>query len=128
MAEVHSQHRLAAILAISVVGYSRLIEANEAGAMAALKVWRRGVSDPLAVKHQGRVFRTAGNCLLAEFGSAINAVQCAMDLQHAMATANGDQPEPSASRSASASTSALLWSMVQIYMAPAFTSPPASEP
>jgi len=95
MAEERTQRRLAAILAADVVGYSRLMEANEAGALTALKVWRRDVLDPLAVKHQGRVFGTAGNCFLAEFGSAVSAVQCAMDLQHAMATANGDQPEGS---------------------------------
>jgi class 3 adenylate cyclase len=81
MAEQRVQRRLAAILAADVVGYSRLMEADEAGTLAALKARRRDVLDPLVAKHQGRVFKTTGDGVLVEFASAVNAVQCAVDLQ-----------------------------------------------
>jgi len=81
MAEERTQRRLAAILAADVVGFSRLMEADEAGTMAALKARRRDVLDPLVDKHQGRIFKTTGDGVLVEFGSAVNAVQCAVDLQ-----------------------------------------------
>jgi TolB-like protein len=93
MAEERIQRRLAAILAADVVGYSRLMEADEAGTLTKLKSRRREVLDPLVVKHQGRVFKTTGDGVLVEFSSAVNAVQCAVDLQQAMAVANGNQPE-----------------------------------
>ncbi|MGH6932607.1 MAG: adenylate/guanylate cyclase domain-containing protein, partial [Dongiaceae bacterium] len=85
--------RLAAILAADVVGFSRLMEADEAGTMGALKARRREVLDPLVNKHQGRVFKTTGDGVLVEFASAVNAVQCAVDLQQDMAAANEGQPE-----------------------------------
>ncbi|MGH7185624.1 MAG: adenylate/guanylate cyclase domain-containing protein, partial [Pseudomonadota bacterium] len=85
--------RLAAILAADVVGFSRLMEADEAGTLAALKVRRKDVLDPLVAKHHGRVFKTTGDGVLVEFASAVNAVQCAVDLQQGMATANEGQPE-----------------------------------
>ena len=93
MTEGPIQRRLAAILAADVVGFSRLMEQNEAGTMAALKSRRKAVLDPLVAKHQGRVFKTTGDGALVEFGSAVNAVQCAVDLQQGMAAANADQPE-----------------------------------
>jgi adenylate cyclase len=93
MAEERAQRRLAAILAADVVGYSRLMETDESGTLAALKSRRKNVLDPLVGKHQGRIFKTTGDGVLVEFGSAVNAVQCAVDLQQGMATANGDQPE-----------------------------------
>jgi class 3 adenylate cyclase len=65
MAEERVQRRLAAILATDVVGFSRLMEADEAGTMAALKARRRDVLDPLVAKHQGGVFKTTGDILLA---------------------------------------------------------------
>ena len=86
------QRRLAAILAADVVGYSRLMELDEAGTLAALKGRRRQVLEPLVAKHQGRVFKVAGDGALVEFASAVNAVQCAIELQHGMASANGDLP------------------------------------
>ncbi|MGH6931722.1 MAG: adenylate/guanylate cyclase domain-containing protein, partial [Dongiaceae bacterium] len=85
--------RLAAILAADVVGFSRLMEVDEAGTLAALKVRRKDVLDPLVAKHQGRVFKTTGDGVLVEFASAVNAVQCAVDLQQGMAAANTSQPE-----------------------------------
>ena len=68
MAEERTQRRLAAILAADVVGFSRLMEADEAGTMAALKARRRDVLDPLVDKHQGRIFKTTGDGVLVEFG------------------------------------------------------------
>jgi TolB-like protein len=87
------ERRLAAILAVDVVGYSRLMEADEAGTLAALKIRRKEVLKPLVAKHQGRIFKVAGDGVLMEFASAVNAVQCAVDLQDGMAAANSDQPQ-----------------------------------
>jgi adenylate cyclase len=93
MAEERVQRRLAAILAADVVGYSRLMEQDEAGTMAALKARRREVLEPLVAKHQGRIVKTTGDGALVEFASAVNAVQCAVDLQQGMAAANDGQPQ-----------------------------------
>ncbi|MEX2648652.1 MAG: adenylate/guanylate cyclase domain-containing protein, partial [Alphaproteobacteria bacterium] len=93
MAEERAQRRLAAILAADVVGYSRLMEADEAGTLAALKSRRKVVLEPSVAKHQGRIFKVTGDGVLVEFASAVNAVRCAVDLQQAMAAAQGDQPE-----------------------------------
>jgi TolB-like protein len=92
MAEERVQRRLAAILAADVVGYSRLMERDEVGTLAVLKERRKEVLEPLVGRHRGRIFKTAGDGVLIEFGSAVNAVQCAIDLQQAMAVANGDLP------------------------------------
>ena len=88
MAEERVQRRLAAILAADVVGYSRLMEQDEAGTLATLKARREEVLKPLVGRHQGRVFKVAGDGVLVEFGSAVSAVQCAIDLQNGMAQAN----------------------------------------
>ena len=93
MPEERTQRRLAAILAADVVGYSRLMEVDEADTLATLKVRRKEVLEPLVAKHQGRVFKVTGDGVLIEFASAVNAVQCAVDLQRGMATANGDQTD-----------------------------------
>jgi TolB-like protein/Flp pilus assembly protein TadD len=61
--------------------------------LAALKARRREVLDPRVTKHQGRIFKVAGDSVLVEFASAVNAVQCAVDLQQGMAAANAGQPE-----------------------------------
>ena len=93
MAEERAQRRLAAILAADVVGYTRLMEADEAGTVAALKARRKQVLQPLVATHQGRIFKVTGDGVLDEFSSAVNAVQCAVDLQQAMGIANSDQPK-----------------------------------
>src|SRR5512145_143092 len=85
------ERRLAAILAADVVGYSRLMEQDEAGTLATLKARRKAVLEPLVAKHEGRVFKVTGDGVLVEFASAVNAVQCAVDLQRDMAAANGNQ-------------------------------------
>jgi adenylate cyclase len=87
MAEERVQRRLAAILAADVVGYSRLMEQDEAGTLAALKQRRRDILKPLVAEHQGRIVKVMGDGVLVEFGSAVNAVQCAVELQKRMALA-----------------------------------------
>src|ERR1043165_3411172 len=69
------------------------MEADEAGTLAALKARRKSVLEPLVARHQGRIFKVTGDGVLVEFGSAVKAVQCAVDLQHDMAAANRDLPE-----------------------------------
>jgi adenylate cyclase len=93
MAEERFQRRLAAILAADVVGYSRLMERDEAGTLAALKIRRKDVLEPAVAQHRGRIFKITGDGVLVEFASAVNAVQCAVDLQQGMASANDRQPE-----------------------------------
>jgi adenylate cyclase len=88
MAEERAQRRLAAILAADVVGYSRLMEHDEAGTLAALADRRRAILEPLFTKYRGRVVRLMGDGTLAEFASAVDAVQCAVDIQKAMREAN----------------------------------------
>jgi len=73
--------RLSAILAADVVDYSRLMEADEAGTLAALNACRHDLIEPAATRHQGRIFKTMGDGFLIEFGSVVEAVQCAVDLQ-----------------------------------------------
>jgi adenylate cyclase len=82
------ERRLAAILAADVVGYSRLIERDEAGTLAALRDRRRAILEPLVVLHRGRIVKLMGDGVLAEFVSAVNAVRCAVELQQKMTEAN----------------------------------------
>jgi adenylate cyclase len=87
------ERRLAAILAADVVGYSRLIGADEEGTLERLKAHRREVIDPAIVEHQGRIFKTTGDGVLVEFASPVKAVRCAIDVQHGMAERNADVPK-----------------------------------
>jgi TolB-like protein len=80
--------RLAAILAADVVGYSLLMKRDEAGTVAALKQRRREVLTPAVERHGGRIIKIMGDGVLVEFASAVNAVACAIDLQHGMEDAN----------------------------------------
>jgi TolB-like protein/class 3 adenylate cyclase len=82
------ERRLVAILAADVVGYSRLMERDEVGTMAALADRRKAVWDPLLGRNRGRVIRIIGDATLAEFTSAVDAVRCAVDIQKAMKEAN----------------------------------------
>jgi adenylate cyclase len=72
MAEERIQRRLAAILAADVVGFSRLMEQDEADTMQTLKSRRKELLEPLAAKHRGRIFKVAGDGVLLEFASAVN--------------------------------------------------------
>jgi class 3 adenylate cyclase len=93
MPEQAPQRRLAAILAADVVGYSRLMEQDEAGTLAALKQRRKDILDPLVAQHRGRIVKVMGDGVLVEFASAVHAVECAIDLQRKMATAGMADPE-----------------------------------
>ena len=84
-ATARAERRLAAILAADVVGYSRLVEADEAGTLAALRELRRAVVDPLLAEHRGRIVKLMGDGAIAEFGSVVDAVACAAALQKAVA-------------------------------------------
>ncbi len=86
MRETRPQRRLAAILVADVVGYSSLMEADEAGTLAALKTRRDGVLTPLIGEHGGRIVKLMGDGVLVEFASAVNAVACALAIQDRMAS------------------------------------------
>ncbi len=87
------ERRLAAILAADVVGYSRLIRADEEGTLAALKALRKDLIDPKIAEHQGRIVKLMGDGMLAEFGSVIGAVNMAVQAQQAIAQRNSELPE-----------------------------------
>jgi adenylate cyclase len=80
--------RLAAILAADVAGYSRLMGADEEGTLERLKALRRESIDPKIAQHHGRIVKTTGDGLLVEFGSVVDALRCATELQKAMAERN----------------------------------------
>jgi TolB-like protein/class 3 adenylate cyclase len=82
------ERKLAAILAADVVGYSRLMEADEAGTLAALRDRWKTILEPMVAQHRGRIVKLMGDGALVEFASAVNAVQCAVELQGLMADAN----------------------------------------
>jgi adenylate cyclase len=86
------QRRLVAILAADVVGYSRLMERDETATLTELKVRWSEVMEPLVARHAGRIFKRIGDGMLVEFGSAVGAVECAIELQKAMTAANEDNP------------------------------------
>src|SRR5688572_4118310 len=88
MAQNSVQRRLAAILAADIVGYSRLMEQDESGTLATLIARRTEVLEPAVTRHRGRIFKTTGDGMLAEFGSAVDAVQCSVELQQKTAEAN----------------------------------------
>jgi class 3 adenylate cyclase len=88
MTERHTQRRLAAILAADVVGYSRLMEQDENRTMAVLKSRRNDVLVPTVAQHNGRIVKVMGDGVLVEFGSAVDAVQCAVELQKNFTEAN----------------------------------------
>jgi TolB-like protein/class 3 adenylate cyclase len=89
---IETKRRLAAIFAADVEGYSRLMGADEVATLAALTA-RREILDGLIATYGGRIANTAGDSVLAEFGSAVDAVRCAMEAQGALAKANSTLPE-----------------------------------
>ena len=84
------ERRLAAIVAADVVGYSRLMEVDEAGTLARLKTVRLELIDPAIAKCRGRIIKTTGDGLLVEFQSVTEALSCAVDFQRRMARRNRD--------------------------------------
>jgi adenylate cyclase len=86
------ERRLAAILAADIAGYSRLMEQDEVGTLRRLTA-HRAIMDRLIAEYGGRIANTAGDSVLAEFPSAVDAVQCAVDVQKALALASQNTPE-----------------------------------
>jgi adenylate cyclase len=86
------ERRLAVIFAADMVGYSRLMETDEAGTLARLRAHRLELIDPAIAKNRGRIIKTTGDGMLVEFGSVTEAVQCAAEIQRRMAKRNTDQP------------------------------------
>ncbi|MBO4226145.1 adenylate/guanylate cyclase domain-containing protein [Bradyrhizobium neotropicale] len=87
------RRRLAAILATDVAGYSRLVGADEEGTLAHFKLLHRELVAPKIAKHRGRVVKTTGDGLLAEFASVIDALRCAVEVQRCMAERNAGLPQ-----------------------------------
>ncbi|WP_419693242.1 adenylate/guanylate cyclase domain-containing protein [Mesorhizobium muleiense] len=87
------ERKLAAIVAADVVAYSALMEADEGGTFERLRASRRELFEPEINKHHGRIFKLMGDGLLAEFGSAVDAVECAVTLQRGMVERNASVPE-----------------------------------
>ena len=82
------ERRLAAILAVDVAGYSRLMGNDEEGTLAALRAVRREIGDPKIREHRGRIVKTTGDGLLVEFASVVDAVRCAVEVQREMVARN----------------------------------------
>jgi TolB-like protein/class 3 adenylate cyclase/Flp pilus assembly protein TadD len=92
MSGERAERRLAAILAVDVAGYSRLMGEDEEGTLAALRAVRRELGDPKIAEHRGRIVKTTGDGLLVEFASVVDAVRCAVAVQREMIARNAAQP------------------------------------
>jgi adenylate cyclase len=92
MAGERVERRLAAILAVDVAGYSRLMGADEEGTLAVMLAVRRELGDPKIREHRGRIVKTTGDGLLVEFASVVDAVRCAVEVQREMLARNVDVP------------------------------------
>ena len=108
MATARVERRLAAILAADVVGYCRLMERDEAGTLGrAQGDLRKELIEPVLAEYEGRIVKLMGDGAIVEFGSVVDAVEAAVEIQRAMAEREaGRCPSASASASGSASTSA----------------------
>jgi adenylate cyclase len=85
------ERKLSAIFAADVEAYSRLMGQDEVGTLRTLTAYR-AIIDRLIASHRGRIFNTAGDSILADFASAVDAVQCAVEVQDAISKANADRP------------------------------------
>jgi adenylate cyclase len=92
MVNLGPERRLAAVVAADMVGYSRLMEVDEAGTLARLKTHRIELIDPAITKSRGRIIKTTGDGMLVEFQSVVDAVVCAAEIQRRMARRNADVP------------------------------------
>ena len=101
--------KLAAILAADVVGFSRLASADEDRHAGALRTLRSDLIDPTIAVHHGRVVKRTGDGALVEFRSVVDAVRCAIEIQHAMVERNAGVPAERRIDFASASISATSW-------------------
>src|SRR5256885_2868441 len=93
MTTATATRRLTAILAADVAGYSRLMGADEEGTHERLKAHRRELFDPKISEHAGRIVKTTGDGMLAEFPSVVDAVRCAAEVQRAMIDREAGIPE-----------------------------------
>src|SRR5881394_1042216 len=87
------ERRLTAILAADVVGYSRLMGADEAGTLAALKTIRTDFIEGKIAEHQGRIVKLTGDGMLVEFPSVVSAVACAVEVQRGIRKQNAGAPQ-----------------------------------
>ena len=85
--------KLSAILAADVVGYSTLMERDEAGTFERLRAGRKELFEPEIARHHGHIFKLMGDGMLAEFGSVVDAVECAVSLQRGLSERNASLPE-----------------------------------
>jgi class 3 adenylate cyclase len=92
MESVRVERRLAAIMAVDIVGYSRLIESDERGTLAGIKALRSDVIDPLLAEHKGRLVKLMGDGALVEFTSVVDAVACAVAVQAGVAAHEAKVP------------------------------------
>jgi adenylate cyclase len=92
MSEARVERRLAAILAVDVAGYSRLMGEDEEGTLATLRAVRRELGYPKIAEHRGRIVKTTGDGLLVEFASVVDAVRCAVEVQREMIARNAAAP------------------------------------
>lgn len=117
------ERRLAAILAADVVGYSRQMVADEEGTHTRLLSYRREVIEPKIREHRGRMVKNTGDGALVEFGSIVDAVRCALEMQRGIIARNaGVLPTRRIELRASASISVTLSSRPTTFMATASTS------
>jgi len=105
------ERKLAAILAADIAGYSRLMGADEEGTLARLRAHRRELIDPKIAEHRGRIVKTTGDGMLVEFGSVVDALRCATEVQVEMAERNAEVPSRQSPRSTPSMCSALPNSM-----------------
>ena len=87
------ERKLAAILAADMVGYSRLMGADEEGTHAALVACRRDLFEPQVAEHRGRIVKTTGDGLLVSFDSVVDALRCAVSIQQAILARNEAEPD-----------------------------------
>ncbi|MEQ8295543.1 MAG: adenylate/guanylate cyclase domain-containing protein [Nitratireductor sp.] len=87
------EHRLAAVLAADMVGYTRLMEMDERGTLERLRTHRIELIDPAIAKNHGRIIKTTGDGMLVEFQSVVDAARCAVEIQDRMRRRNTDVPE-----------------------------------
>jgi adenylate cyclase len=92
VSEERVQRRLAAVLAADIAGYSRLMGEDEEGTLAAVRALRREVVDPKIAENRGRIVKTTGDGLLAEFASVVDAERCAVEVQREMIARNAAAP------------------------------------
>ena len=93
MSELRVERRLAAILAVDVAGYSRLMGEDEEGTHARLKAHLRELVDPKIAEHRGRIVKNTGDGFLAEFASVVDAVRCAVEIQRGIPERESEVPE-----------------------------------